>query len=182
MGRKQEPDAEAEGGMMDVPTGMRSEKFKNYCSETFRCEVRCLDWMARQIEPGLFDVTHQANFSREDTHTLVVFCDLWTQNLVQRTWISIKALLSALRGKIQQKVEASAIEEGMLLAVGFVGCLLDASANQNRRRAPSEAVTRTTIFIYPSCFCVSGVVVHCPRCPLKKNGSLRSTWCCMSFT
>ena len=93
----------------------------------------------------LVDVAHQANFSREDTHTLVVFCDLWTQNLVQRVWISIKALLSALRGKIQQKVEASAIEEGMLLAVGFVGCLLDASANQKRRRALSETVTRTDV-------------------------------------
>ena len=74
-----------------------------------------------------------------------MFCDLWTQNLVQRVWISIKALLGALRGKIQQKVEASAIEEGMLLAVGFVGCLLDASANQKRRRAPREAVTRTDV-------------------------------------
>ena len=57
---------------------------------------------ARQVKLGLVDVTHQANFSREETHTPVVFCNLWTQNLVQRTWISVKALLSALRGKIQQ--------------------------------------------------------------------------------
>ena len=130
---------------MDVPNGMRSEKFKNFCLETFRCEGRSLDWMTRQIELGLFDVSHQGNFSREDTHTLVVFCDLWTQNLVQRTWISVKALLSALQGKIQQKVEASAIEEGMLRVVRFVGCLLDASATQNKGRAPNEAVTRTDV-------------------------------------
>ena len=124
---------------MDVPTGMRSQKFKDYCSETFRVEARCLDWMSRQIELGLVDVAHQAKFSREDTYTLVVFINLWTQNLAQRVWISIKALLGALRGKIQQKVEASAIE------VGFVGSLLDAAANQQRRRAPSEAITRTDV-------------------------------------
>ena len=67
---------------MDVPTGMRSQKFKDYCAETFRVEARSMEWMTRQIDLGLVMVTHQANFSKEDHHTLAVFVDLWTATLV----------------------------------------------------------------------------------------------------
>ena len=51
-------------------------------------------------------------------------------------WVSTKALLGSLRIKLQQKVEAAAIEEAVLLAVGLVGGLLDAAVNHQKVREP----------------------------------------------
>ena len=66
------------GGRLDVPTGMRSLKYKNYCAETYR-------------------------------------------------------------------VEAAAIEEAVLLAVGLVSSVLDAAANHQRVRAPGEVISRADV-------------------------------------
>ena len=56
-------------GRMDVPTGMRSQKFKNFCAETFRVEL------------GLVSVSHLSNFAKENHRTMAVFIDLWTATL-----------------------------------------------------------------------------------------------------
>ena len=46
---------------------------------------------------------------------------------------------------MQQKVEAAAIEEALLLAVGLVSSLLDAAANYQRVKAPDEVISRTDL-------------------------------------
>ena len=42
-------------------------------------------------------------------------------------------------------MEAAAIKEAVLLAVGFIGSLLDAASNHQRERAPGDAITRTDV-------------------------------------
>ena len=74
---------------MDVPMGMKSLKYKNYC--------------AGQIEQGLAMGLHLSNFAKEDHGTMAVFIELWSSTLVQRVWVSTKALLGGLRIKVQQR-------------------------------------------------------------------------------
>ena len=135
------------GGRMDVPLGMRTPKYKLYCVETYRVEKGSWDQAARQIEQGLAmgSTSSLSNFAKEDHGTMAVFIELWSSTLVQRVWVSTKALLGGLRIKLQQKVEAAAIEEAVLLAVGLVSSLLDAAANHQRVRAPDEVITRTDL-------------------------------------
>ena len=86
-----------------------------------------------------------SSFMKEDHATMALFMERWPPLLVQRVWVSSKALLGSLRGKLQQKVEAAAIEEAILLAGGLVSSLLDTAANQRKVRAPGEVISRTDL-------------------------------------
>ena len=57
-------------------------------------------------------------------------------------WVSTKTLLGGLRVKLQQMVDAAAIEEAVFLAVGLISSLLDKASNHQRESAPCDVVTR----------------------------------------
>ena len=137
-------DCEAEGRQDGCP--VRNED-KLYCAETYRVEKGSWDQAARQIEQGLAmgSTSPLSNFAKEDHGTMAVFIELWSSTLIQRVWVSTKALLGSLRIKLQQKVDAAAIEDAVLLAVGLVSSLLDTAANHQRVRAPDEGISRTDL-------------------------------------
>ena len=62
--------------------------------------------------------------------------------LLQKVWISTKALLGGPRAKLKQRVEATTVGEAVLLAVGLISSLLDVASNHQRERAPCDVVTR----------------------------------------
>ena len=84
-----------------------------------------------------------SSYMKEDHATMALFMERWPPLLVQRVWVNSKALLKSLRGTLQQKVEAAAIEEAVLLAAR--SSLLDTAANQQKVRAPGEVISRTDL-------------------------------------
>ena len=78
----------------------------------------------------------------EDHAQMAAFMESWPPLLVQRVWVTSKALLGSLRAKLKRKVDSVCINEAMLLVGGLISGLLDFAASQSRTRAPGEGVPR----------------------------------------